>query len=215
LLTFADGVASGLNPFDDHRNGPVENGDPTVWNVGRAFGSGAGVVGDLALMMHGSQMIGGGGAAAVVPQYTAVGVVGAVIGAGEVAAGLWMLPRHAQVFGASINQMSRPPATGGARQGLRAESGLLGSKKHGVRWTEGPARARNTGIPQGQFGSEADVAFAVEQAQGLAPGEHAIFNLPEGSTSVVHMPDGSTRPATRVWVRHNSNGVTVHAYPME
>lgn len=117
LFTLADGVASGLNPFDEHRTGPVENGDPTLWNVGRAFGAGAGVVGDLALMAHGSQTIGGGGAVAATgaPVVGAAGAVGVAVGVLEVAAGAFMLPRHAQVLGASITQMSRPPRARGAR----------------------------------------------------------------------------------------------------
>lgn len=107
LFTFADGVASGLNPFDDHRTGPVENGDPTLWNVGRAFGAGAGMVGDLALMAHGSQTTGGGGAAALAGA-PVVGVPVMVLGVLEFGAGAFMLPRHTQVFGASVTQMARP-----------------------------------------------------------------------------------------------------------
>ena len=98
--------------------------------------------------------------------------------------------------------------------GLRAEKALLGSKKHGVHWTEGSARAKKTGKPQGQFQSELDVDFAVSRAENLQPGTHGVFDLPRGHSSVVHRPDGSTVPASKVWVRRNSSG-TVHAYPLE
>ena len=102
----------------------------------------------------------------------------------------------------------------GARSGgLRAEKALLGRKKHGVGWTEGPARAKKTGKPQGQFGSTADVDFAVGKAEGLGVGKSDVFDLPSGHNSVVHLPDGSTVPATKVWVRRNASG-TVHAYPI-
>ncbi len=94
---------------------------------------------------------------------------------------------------------------------MKAEKALLGSKKHGINWKEGPARARKTGKPQGQFGSEADVNFAVDKAGGLKPGESGVFDLPSGHSSVVHLPDGSTVGATQVWVRRNASG-TVHAY---
>ena len=57
---------------------------------------------------------------------------------------------------------------------LRAERGLLGSRKHGVGWQEGPSRARATGNPQGQFGSPADVEYAVECARSLEPGQHGV-----------------------------------------
>lgn len=45
--------------------------------------------------------------------------------------------------------------------------------------------------------------------------QYSVCDLPEGHSSVLHLPYGQTVPATKVWVRHNSNGKTVHAYPME
>ena len=99
--------------------------------------------------------------------------------------------------------------------GLRPERGLLGRRKHGIHWTEGRARANATGIPQGQFGSREDVDWAVDRARTLEPGESAFFELPESHRNIVWMP-GMEDPvrATGVWVRHNSNGVTVHTYPV-
>ncbi|MDB5105332.1 MAG: hypothetical protein JWP91_3021 [Fibrobacteres bacterium] len=97
---------------------------------------------------------------------------------------------------------------------LKPEAKYLGSKKHGIEWKEGPATANKTGIPQGQWGSKADLAHAGEQAATLKPGEGATFSLPPGSSSVVHLPDGSTVPATQMWVRNNGTG-TFHGYPME
>ena len=95
---------------------------------------------------------------------------------------------------------------------LRPEGKYLKGKKHGIEWTEGPAEARKTGKPQGQWGSRADLDFAGERAGSLAPGEGAYFTLPPGNSSVVHLPDGSTVPATRIWVRNNGSG-TFHGYP--
>lgn len=97
---------------------------------------------------------------------------------------------------------------------LRPEKGYLGSKKHGLNWTEGASRANDTDTPQGQWGSMADLEFAAEKASTLEVNQSAEFALPSSSTSIVHMPDGSTVKATRIWVRHNKNGVTFHGYPM-
>ena len=95
---------------------------------------------------------------------------------------------------------------------VKPESAVKGSKKHGVKWKEGPARAKATGTPQGQW-SESDLDYATEKANTLKPGENGYFDLPEGSKSVVHMPDGTTQPATRMWIRNNGTG-TWHGYPM-
>lgn len=56
--------------------------------------------------------------------------------------------------------------------------------------------------------------YATEMANTLKPGESAYFDLPEGSQSIVHMPDGITQPATRMWIRNNGTG-TWHGYPMQ
>jgi RHS repeat-associated protein len=132
IFTFADGVASGLNPFDDHRAGPVENGDPDVWNVGRAFGSGAGLIGDALLIFQGGQMVGSGAALTVAGQIE-VGVPAMAVGSAAVGAGTIMAPRHAQQFGASITQMSRPRAQA---SGPRASTPFPRSSLRGVstRW---------------------------------------------------------------------------------
>jgi RHS repeat-associated protein len=107
-----------------------------------------------------------------------------------------------------------PTSTGSGATKLRPEEKYLGSKKHGLDWKEGPAEARKTGKPQGQWGSQADLDFAAEKAAGLKPGEGAYFDLPPGSLSVVHKPDGTTVPATRIWVRNNGTG-TFHGAPWE
>ncbi|MFB6366560.1 polymorphic toxin-type HINT domain-containing protein [Paenibacillus elgii] len=95
--------------------------------------------------------------------------------------------------------------------GLRPEAKYLKTGKHGVDWKEGPAMAKKSGLPQGQW-SKADLEFAGEKAATLKPGEGGWFDLPSGSTSKVHMPDGSTVDATRIWVRNNGSG-TFHGYP--
>ena len=110
-------------------------------------------------------------------------------------------------------QMAAANAGGNApnNASLRPEKIYTGSKKHGIKWTEGPATAKSLGKPQGQW-SQADLDYAGQMASTLKPGEGATFALPEGSTSVVHLPDGSTVPATHIWVRNNGAG-TFYGYP--
>jgi hypothetical protein len=101
----------------------------------------------------------------------------------------------------------QPPA-------LRPEQGYLGSKKHGIHWTEGAAAAKSTQKPQGQWGSISDLEFAGRRAATLEPGRGAYFDLPEGHSSVVWRVDGTRVPASRIWVRSNGTG-TFHGYPLE
>ncbi|KAB1438070.1 hypothetical protein [Candidatus Galacturonibacter soehngenii] len=89
---------------------------------------------------------------------------------------------------------------------------MTGSGKHGVKWKEGAARAKDTGNPQGQWAKE-DLNYATEAANKLEPGESGYFNLPEGSKSIIYNPDGTTQTATRFWIRNNGTG-TWHGYPM-
>ena len=94
-----------------------------------------------------------------------------------------------------------------------AEANLTGSGKHGINWTEGPARAINTGKPQGQFGSQADVDWVVQQSHRVAPsGRGTVIPLPAGHSSIVHLPEGGTRAATEVYIKVYKSG-KVHAYP--
>mgnify|MGYP006902125671 CR=1 FL=1 len=96
---------------------------------------------------------------------------------------------------------------------LIPEAKYLGSKKHGIKWKEGPATAKNLNTPQGQWGSKSDLDFAGEKAATLKSGEGAYFELPSEHSSIVHMPDGSTVNATHIWVRNNGTG-TFHGYPL-
>lgn len=68
---------------------------------------------------------------------------------------------------------------GGSNQNsaVRPEAAVTGSKKHGINWNEGPARAKSTGNPQGQW-AESDLDFATKKANTLAPGESGYFDLP-------------------------------------
>lgn len=105
-----------------------------------------------------------------------------------------------------------------AKPKLDPEEGYLGSKKHGIKWTEGPAQAKNPNkngkkVAQGQWGSTEDLDYAGEMAATLEPNKGGYFPLPAGSKSVVHMPDGTTKQATHIWVRNNGTG-TFHGYPM-
>ena len=77
-----------------------------------------------------------------------------------------------------------------------------------TRWTRtawlAPHLDPGTGS-QGQWAAD-DLSIATDAAATLAPRQHAVFDLPPGSSSVVHMPDGSTVVATRFWVRNNGSG---------
>jgi len=92
------------------------------------------------------------------------------------------------------------------------EANLLGSGKHGLDWTEGRSRAKDSGNPQGQFGSIADVNFAVERASELGPNKNGTFPLPPGHTCRVYKVDGTVEAATEVFVKVYEDG-KVHAYP--
>ena len=96
---------------------------------------------------------------------------------------------------------------------IKIERKLYGSKKHGIHWKEGPARAKKMGIPQGKFGSEADLDFVLSKAIEIGPGKEAIFDLPVGHSCVVYMPDGTLATPSKVWLRVNNSG-TIHAYPL-
>ena len=100
----------------------------------------------------------------------------------------------------------------GAGKPVKPEAAVTGSKKHGVKWKEGPARAANTNTAQGQWAGS-DLDYATQMANTLKPRESAYFNLPEGFQSIVHMPDGTTVKAARFWIRNNGTG-TWHGYPM-
>ena len=95
---------------------------------------------------------------------------------------------------------------------VKPEAAVTGSKKHGVEWKEGPARAKATGNSQGQW-AKSDLDYATQMANTLQPGDSGYFDLPEGSQSIVHMPDGTTQQATRMWIRNNGTGMW-HGYPM-
>ena len=95
---------------------------------------------------------------------------------------------------------------------VKPEAAVLGSKKHGIRWKEGKARAKAENKPQGQWARE-DIDYATKMANSLKPKESGYFKLPKGSKSIVYMPDGRVIQATLMWLRNNGTG-TWHGYPM-
>ncbi|MGB0384887.1 MAG: hypothetical protein ACPGWR_08705 [Ardenticatenaceae bacterium] len=107
----------------------------------------------------------------------------------------------------------RDPFAKKAPKKIFAERKLLRSGKHGLKWQEGPARAKKTGKPQGQFGSKSDIDFAVQKGREIGPGKTDIFDLPKGHSSFVHIPDGNVVPAKKVFVKVYPSG-KVHAYPL-
>lgn len=113
---------------------------------------------------------------------------------------------------AATKEIAEEGAETVAKSILKPEAKYLKTGKHGINWKEGPALAKK-GTPQGQWGSKADLDFAGSKASTLKAGEGGYFELPSGHTSKVHMPDGTTMPATHIWVRNNGTG-TFHGYPL-
>jgi hypothetical protein len=97
-------------------------------------------------------------------------------------------------------------------QTYKPEGKSLRGGKHGIDWNEGPQRAKQEGKPQGQFGSPADVDYAVRKAAELGPGNEGFFDLPPDNDCIEYMPDGTTRKPDAIYVKVRPNG-TVHAYP--
>ncbi|KIZ15418.1 hypothetical protein SNA_28100 [Streptomyces natalensis ATCC 27448] len=100
----------------------------------------------------------------------------------------------------------------------KPEQDLLSGKKHGIDWTEGPARLEKEGKPQGQFGSPADVHFATEKGAELGPRNQGIFKLPEGNTCIQYELDDTgavqiVKPDS-IFVKVYPNG-KIHAYPFK
>ncbi|WP_339154927.1 hypothetical protein [Actinomadura luteofluorescens] len=98
-------------------------------------------------------------------------------------------------------------------QEYKPEAALLGTRKHGVGWSEGTARAIDQNRPQGQFGSAADVQYATECGAELGPNKEGFFRLPEGHDCIEYLPDGKTGTPDSIFVKVRPNGV-VHAYPL-
>ncbi|OCG00767.1 hypothetical protein [Gilliamella sp. wkB112] len=69
-------------------------------------------------------------------------------------------------------------------------------------------------MPQGKWGSKADLEYAGSKAATLEPGQMADFPINSGSTSVVFNPDGSTSIPDMIRVRNNGNG-TFHGFPID
>ncbi|MEU9101800.1 hypothetical protein [Streptomyces sp. NPDC048361] len=97
-------------------------------------------------------------------------------------------------------------------QKYKPEAPLLKGAKHGIDWSEGPARASKEAKPQGKFGTPADVHYATERAAELGPGKTGFFRLPRGHGCIEYMPDGTTRIPNALFVKVYPNG-KVHAYP--
>jgi hypothetical protein len=93
------------------------------------------------------------------------------------------------------------------------EQGLLEGGKHGIEWTEGPARAISDGKPQGQFANVAEVDEAVRMGPNVTDPEGQIFPWPGQHQSFVWLQDGSRVPATQLYVKVYPSG-KVHAYPL-
>ena len=93
------------------------------------------------------------------------------------------------------------------------------TKTHGFKWSDNDAikRAKDTGNPQGRFGSKADADYAVSKAQELKVGERRLIEAPSGTSNEIIMPDGSKKPATHIFIEVKPAGKTgtIHAFPVE
>jgi RHS repeat-associated protein len=126
---------------------------------------------------------------------------------------VWVGNKIVDVWGGLTSKISGKKASDkGEGKSVKPEAKVKGSGKHGVKWKEGAARAKDTGKPQGQWAEE-DLDIATEAANTLKPGESGVFKLPKGSKSIIHNPNGTTQPATKFWIRNNGTG-TWHGYPM-
>ncbi len=95
--------------------------------------------------------------------------------------------------------------------GIRPEEIYLTNGKHGIEWTEGLATAKSLKTPEGQWTLDG-LKFAAEKAATLKVGGEDYLELPAGSKSVVHFPDGTTEKAAHIWIR-NDGGKTFHGHP--
>lgn len=236
------GTVEGVTPGASMVAGPPISAGPRPFSLGRAIGNILGGLIDLLLSVgtEGGGIIsapvtGPGGAVAVSPVAAALAVNGTVsIGRG--AGALIDLAVQSSNNGGKGPPGAQPPPAANPAPGpapvspqapggtpappasqqtpLKPEAKYTGSKKHGVDWKEGPAQAKKENMPQGQWGSKADVDWASREAAAIAPGQSAWVNLPSGHTSVVHKPDGSTVKASKAWIRNNGTG-TWHGYPAE
>ncbi|EAD0635525.1 hypothetical protein NU07_11540 [Listeria monocytogenes] len=189
-------------------------GDDNRYYVGRLIADSAGIyLGVEGIVLGvGTEILGGAldltGAGAPIGIQLNVAGIGIITGSATV-----VVNSGANFFQDTKDLFSNIEKAGdGKEQIVKPEAAATGSKKHGVKWKEGPARAMATGKAQGQWGKE-DLDFATEKANTLGAGESAYFELPTGSTSKIHMPDGTTKPATKIWIRNNGTG-TWHGYPM-
>ncbi|MCY0912409.1 RHS repeat-associated core domain-containing protein [Massilia antarctica] len=103
----------------------------------------------------------------------------------------------------------------------RPEASLSNSpaKQHGIKWgyNEAQNRARTKGNLQGQFGSKADVEYAIAEARKLPIGERVVIEAPEGTLNILHLPTGGTKPATHIFIEvqpAGAGGGSIHAFPV-
>ncbi|MER7397413.1 putative T7SS-secreted protein [Streptomyces sp. NPDC000151] len=126
--------------------------------------------------------------------------------------------RHTQRK-SDLSDLSRNKQVAEVRKGVtedgqkyKPEGAALKGGKHGIDWNEGPQRAKQSGNPQGKFGSPADVDYAVRKASELGPGKQGFFDLPPDNDCIEFLPEGATRKPNAMYVKVRPDG-TVHAYP--
>lgn len=170
--------------------------------------------GDITSIVVGAAMIEGGmGGAAGGLVVSATGV-GAVVGVPTVAASTALIAQGAVLSVSGALNLGAQKERLNVEETIRPEAGYLKGKKHVIKWEEGPARAQKDQKPQGQWGSKKDLDFASEKAKGFDKSDNfQDFKLPEDHSSVVHMPDGSTVPATHIRIKNYGSGI-FHGYPV-
>ncbi len=95
------------------------------------------------------------------------------------------------------------------------ESDLYSNGKHGINWTEGPARLINEGKNQGQFKTLEDIHDAVKRASLLKLGEEDVVQDWSNNSIVWIMNENGniiSTKATRLYIKVYPSG-KVHAFP--
>lgn len=93
------------------------------------------------------------------------------------------------------------------------EDKLYTTGKHGIQWKEARSRMKLDGLPQGKFGSKADVDFLIPCAKLVGLNSVGFFELYSGHTCTVLTLDQKVLPAEIVFVKVYENG-KIHGYPL-
>ncbi len=68
---------------------------------------------------------------------------------------------------------------------------------------------------QGQFGSQKDVDFAINEGRYMNIGERKLVEAPSDTKNILHLPTGGTIKSTHVFIEIKPAGKTgtIHGFP--